>query len=364
MRATNAIDFWRGLALVMIFIDHVPGNYYSNWTMQNFAISDAAELFVFLAGCSLSVATGGPHRPEPWLHTLLRLVSRAVQIYRAQIVVTVIALALLAAAAILRENPLYIEWNNAGAAFYDPLRTTVGTVLLSYQLHFVDILPMYVVLMLLAPLLIGGARRWPKGTIALSFTIYATALIIPLNLPTWPVTGGWFFNPLSWQFLLLVGFLSSELYQSSQGFHVWLRRLFWPALVIVGAGLILKLNHYAPDPYAVPWPRYLFLFDKTYLSPVRLLSVLSIALVFFGVFATLDERLDRTVRFLCGLGRNSLAVFCIGSLLSVAGQIVHFIVGGGLTIDTIIAIIGITLMGWTAWFVEWRARSQVSARSR
>ena len=54
MRAENAVDFWRGVALVMIFINHVPGNVFSYYTLRNYAISDAAELFVFLAGWSLS----------------------------------------------------------------------------------------------------------------------------------------------------------------------------------------------------------------------------------------------------------------------------------------------------------------------
>jgi hypothetical protein len=364
MRATNAIDFWRGLALVMIFINHVPGNYYATWTLQNFAICDAAELFVFLAGCSLSVATGGPHRPEPWRRTLFRLLTRAVQIYRAQLVVMTIALAMLAGAAIWRDNPLYIEWNNAGPAFYDPLRTTVGMVLLSYQLHFVDILPMYVVLILLAPLLIGLARRLPGVTLAISGSIYVMALVIPLNFPTWPLPGGWFFNPLSWQFLLLIGFMSAELFNSSSKFHSWLPRLFWPAFGVLVTGFAVKWFDFAPDPFSVPWPRYVFLFDKTYLSPVRLVSILSIVIVFQGLFAILNERLGLVADYLCGLGRNSLPVFCIGSLLSVAGQIIHFVTGGGLTIDTIIVIVGITLMGWTVWFVEWKARSQASSRLR
>ena len=50
MRAENAVDFWRGVALVMIYINHVPGNVFSYYTLRNYAISDAAELFVFLAG--------------------------------------------------------------------------------------------------------------------------------------------------------------------------------------------------------------------------------------------------------------------------------------------------------------------------
>ena len=50
MRDPNAIDFWRGFALVTIFINHIPGNTFERYTFSQYGISDAAELFVFLAG--------------------------------------------------------------------------------------------------------------------------------------------------------------------------------------------------------------------------------------------------------------------------------------------------------------------------
>lgn len=364
MRTANAIDFWRGIALVMIFIDHIPGNSYTWWTLQNFAISDAAELFVFLAGWSLSLATGGPHRPEPWRHTFLRLISRAIQLYRAQLVVTAIALALLAATALLRNNPLYIEWNNAGAAFFDPIKATIGWVILTHQLHFVDILPMYVVLLLIAPFQIVLARRYRRATLATSFAIYIGALSWPLNFPSWPVEGGWFFNPLCWQFLLLLGFVSAELSRSWPGFQPLVNAVRWPAALVVAIGLAVKYVGYAPDPLAVPSPRYLFLFDKTYLSPVRLISLLALVITFHRLFGIIADPLGPCRDYLCGLGRNSLPVFCIGSLLSLCGQIIHFIAGGNLTTDTIVVIIGILGMGLTAWFVEWRARAKGLSRPR
>jgi hypothetical protein len=52
-RRANAIDFWRGFALVTIFLNHIPGLYYSQFTHANISISDSADLFVFLAGWSL-----------------------------------------------------------------------------------------------------------------------------------------------------------------------------------------------------------------------------------------------------------------------------------------------------------------------
>ena len=60
IRQANAVDFWRGLALVAIFINHIPGIYYARYTHANYSISDSADLFVFLAGWALRYWSGGP----------------------------------------------------------------------------------------------------------------------------------------------------------------------------------------------------------------------------------------------------------------------------------------------------------------
>ena len=79
-RPANAVDFWRGFALVSIFINHIPGNVFQNYTYSQYGISDAAELFVFLAGWSIGIATRGRDGvPEPAGRTVLRLLSRMVE---------------------------------------------------------------------------------------------------------------------------------------------------------------------------------------------------------------------------------------------------------------------------------------------
>ena len=62
MRAPNEIDFWRGFALVTIFINHIPGIYFERFTFRNVSLSDSAELFVFLAGCALRILVDGAAR--------------------------------------------------------------------------------------------------------------------------------------------------------------------------------------------------------------------------------------------------------------------------------------------------------------
>jgi hypothetical protein len=58
------------------------------------------------------------------------------------------------------------------------------------------------------------------------------------------------------------------------------------------------------------------------------------------------------------LGRNSLYVFCVGSLLSLAAQFVRFAYRGTVGVDTAVVISGIIIMAFTAWLAESRQRAQ------
>ena len=60
MRAPNEIDFWRGFALVTIFINHIPGIYFERFTFRNVSLSDSAELFVL---DRKSTRLNSSHRP-------------------------------------------------------------------------------------------------------------------------------------------------------------------------------------------------------------------------------------------------------------------------------------------------------------
>ena len=56
------LDFFRGLALWMIFLDHIPSRLVSDaasWiTIRNFGFSDATEIFIFISGYTASLVYG------------------------------------------------------------------------------------------------------------------------------------------------------------------------------------------------------------------------------------------------------------------------------------------------------------------
>lgn len=356
IRRPNAVDFWRGFALVTIFINHIPGIYYEAFTHRNVSLSDSADLFVFLAGWALRLTVGRVDADLPLSHVALRLSGRAMTLYAAQLMIEIIAIAMLATSARLLDNPLLIEWHNAAAVFYNPVDAHIGLALLSHQLGYFDILPLYVVLMLIAPLIATIHRLAPAWLLPISLAVYLTALVFQINIPTWPEKGEWFFNPLCWQLVFVLGFIMAR--ERGPGAlvrkHIKVLRLI--SLPIVIGGALMMWFDWFPDPTKVPGPPLLFAAYKPYMTPMRLIQFLALVTVFSAFYPIIERWLPRLVGFLTMLGRNSLNVFCVGSLLSLAGQIVRFYFEGGLAIDTAMVVIGIALLGVTACASEWRDR--------
>jgi hypothetical protein len=355
-RQANAVDFWRGFALVTIFVNHVPGIYYSRFTHAEISVSDSADLFVFLAGWSLRYVAGTADKGPPTSQLMLRLGGRAVTIYGAQVLITMIAIAMLASVAIVRDNPLLLEWHNAAAVFYDPVPTHIGLAVLTHHLGYFDILPLYVVLMLAAPGIAAIDRYAPNALLPLSVSLYLVTLAVPMAVPTWPVEGQWFFNPLAWQLVFVLGFVLAK----DSGPGGFARRHILPirclALIIVAALLPVTWYNLWPDPTRVPQPTLFFIPNKSYVTPIRLLQFLAVVAVFSLAYPYIRRFARPLTEVLALLGRNSLYVFCVASLLSLAGQIVRFLYQGRIGVDTVVVICGIAIMVFTAWLADSRDR--------
>jgi len=357
-RQANAVDFWRGFALASIFINHIPGIWYERLTHRNLSLSDSAELFVFLAGWSLGLLVGSRSEPMTAGRLVARLGGRALTIYAAQILIGSLALAMLAGAAYIFDNPLLLEWHNAAVVFQDPAHAQIGVVLLMHQLGYFDILPLYVVLMLAAPAIALIDKFARPLLLPMSLALYLASLTVPFTAPTWPVTGQWFFNPFTWQAIFVLGFALSR-DEGAGGFvrrHIRVIRMI--ALPIVLLSAVVVWFNLMPDPTKLPEPKLLFLNGKSFLTPMRLIQFLALAAVFSATYRLFAPWVPWLTEFLSSLGRNSLNVFCVASLLSLLGQIVRYLYTGTLIVDTIVVVVGIGLLGLTAWVSEWRERQR------
>lgn len=355
-RAPNEIDFWRGFALVSIFMNHIPGLWYEQFTHKNFGYTDSAELFVLLAGWSLRILVDNQPLGISPMRLTMRLGGRALTLYFAQLGISAIAIAMIAATALLLDNALILQWNNAAAVFEAPGPAHIGLVLLSHQLGYFDILPLYVVLMAFGPIIALIHRFLPSALLPLSLLIWAVTLATGINIPTYPVEGRWYFNPLAWQLIFVTGFVLGGRGPIKSAIEDWKApiRVIGGAIVLVG--YIGTVRHWYPEPLEVPEPFLFFVADKTFLTPLRYIHALGLVAFVGGSFWLILKYAQPLARFFSMLGRNSLNVFCVGSLLSLGGQIVRFAAAHSLLVDTIVVIVGISAMSATAWVSEWRTR--------
>ncbi len=90
------LDLFRGIALWLIFLDHIPSNIVNWFTIRNYGFSDAAEAFVFISGYTAAFVYGRAMRERGFLSASLRILRRVWQLYIAQIFLFIIFIAQIA----------------------------------------------------------------------------------------------------------------------------------------------------------------------------------------------------------------------------------------------------------------------------
>ncbi|MBH0239399.1 OpgC family protein [Methylobrevis albus] len=323
----HRIDFFRGLALASIFINHMPGNAFERLTHKNFGITDSAEIFVLLAGVAAAFAylpgiAAGQYGAAVW-----RALQRAVTLYLAHLSNTAVGLGLFAAGALwLGTAPLLNELN-LPLLFSDTARTLVGIPLMTHQIGYFNILPLYVTLLLMLPAILALVTIGPRVALAASLAVYALSHASGLNVPTFPAEGSWYFNPLAWQLIFTIGILIGWRLRAGLGGVPYVAPLFWLAaayLVACFSYTWFNLWGLLPD---LPLPATFVGNDKTYVAIARLAHVLALVYVVghSPLMPWLSARLTPRNPLVL-IGRHALPVFWTGTLLSVAGLIVRYAV--------------------------------------
>jgi hypothetical protein len=365
------LDALRGLALVMIFINHVPGNPFEGFTNRNFGFSDAAEGFFVLSGTAAglayssrmtnkSVASGGLWagvRPM-W--------ARAWTLYLVQLFLTAWAIAIFALGASYFGLPQLLTQINLKQVFLNTDAALAGIPLLGHQLGYVNILPAYTTLLLVGPLMIYGALRRPKLVILASVAVWFVAGVFRLNFPNFPNPGGWFFNPFSWQIIFTVGLLigvkmrqgerlvpkSKPLLYLTAGYLVFV--LLWMKIPPLASLLNNGLAYLGRN--GVPF--HIISHDKTFVALPRLLHVLAMVYVlsyFEGVTRAAGSAIAAPFR---AMGRQGLLVFSGGTLLSLAFQVLMAGVDHP-ALPWLLPVAGISMMIAIAYLAEASSKKRV-----
>lgn len=314
----TAVDFWRGVALVSIFVNHIAGNVLEHFTHRNFGLSDAADLFVLLAGYAAAHAYVVRYVPGQRLDVADRVARRVVLLYVVHLATLVVGCAVVVGAVLRSGDLRFLEVIGLDHLNADPLRSIVGIATLLYQPGYLNILPMYVVLLSLLLVSLPLAARFPVRFLALSAALYLGVNLAGVNLPNYPMDGGWFFNPLAWQVLFAIGIVVGIAAHRGVAvpYNAW---AFGAAIAYLAASLVFVRSGFWPDPDALPLPRFLWEPDKHNQSLPRLLHVLALAyvVIHLPVHRWAGERPGWNPLVL--MGRNALPVFCLGSVLSLWG---------------------------------------------
>lgn len=348
------IDFWRGLALATIFVNHVPGNVFEPFTHKNFGFSDASELFVLLAGVAAALVylpqfeTGGAR-----LRGTVRIWLRAFHLYSVHLLVLLLCAAIVAYASLTLNDPRVLEALKLDTLLNDPAHALIGIATLGLQPAYLDILPLYIALLAAAPLmlmLMGVSRRL---ALAVSIALYLSTWAFDLRLPTYPAQGSWFFNPLAWQLLFAIGIYAGSTIRRNETIpgSPW---LVAAAAVYVAASLVWMQAGFYFDGGNLP--RLLWDFDKGNLSLTRLLHILALA---YLVSRLPLERWIRSIaafRPLILMGQHALPVFALGTVLAIAAQMGRIATAGDIFTDAAIIGTGLTLQIALAWALEWNRK--------
>src|SRR5882724_10444265 len=167
------LDFFRGLALWFIFLDHVPNNIVSWLTVRNYGFSDATEIFVFISGYTAVIAYSRMMAREGWPIAAARIYRRVWQLYVAHILLFVFFVAQIGFVSIARDTPALIEEMQLLGLGQNPYQAIFEAALLKFRPVNLDVLPLYIVLLAIFPLVLPALVRWPLAVIVVSLTLYA-----------------------------------------------------------------------------------------------------------------------------------------------------------------------------------------------
>lgn len=356
------IDVIRAVALLSIFINHVPGNPIEVITHKNFGFSDAAEAFVLISGVSAALAYGLKFEAGNRLITTLKTWRRAGVLYIAQLGTTMATLGIFSFFALYFGAPHLLTKINIEPVVTDTAASLIGIVTLGHQLGYNNILSMYGIVLLLLPLFLL------IGTLSIGWMVVASGLLwmvaglLPIAPPQFPNGGYWFLNPFSWQLLFVIGMAVMMHVKRGGALPVnrWL--VGAAALYLVTALLWVRVPLWGID-ISMGLPKIFTGFDKTFLSLPRMLHVLAAGYLLYALPQLSNLFRTSFDNPLAVLGRHALPVFVVGTILSMGAQAWRGVFAPTVLSDVVIVTAGIALQFALAYYIEWYRRLLKSAQA-
>lgn len=321
------LDFFRGLAMLIIMIAHIQRNSWGSWIPARFGPSDAAEMFVFCSGYAAAIAFGATFVRVGFWMGVRRIALRCWQVYWAHLGLFFFVAAISAVAYNTfsgePDSRNYITGLNLGPFFDDPASQLVGLFTLTYVPNYFDILPMYIVILMMVPIIVALHRIHLYAAIGFCVGLYVLTWVFDLEFPAEPWSERpWFFNPLAWQLLFFTGFMLAR---------GWIQPPpFTPRLLIAAAVFVLVMIplsrwqiytqvpvlHAIHDWLWLRWQDQAGLF-KTNQHPLRYLHILALAYLAVWLVQGREQWLYAWPwRVVIKVGQQALATFLTSMALA------------------------------------------------
>lgn len=354
------LDFFRGLGMFIIFIAHVPSNTWSLWIPARFGFSDATEIFVFCSGMASAIAFASVFEKRGFLMGTARIAHRSWQVYWAHIGLFFAAAAMLAGADLILGTGI----SNISSLNLQKFITTetasclAGLFTLTYVPNLFDILPMYLIILMMIPLVMLLSRAGPFWPILFCLVLWAIATQGYWRFPAEPWSERrWYFNPLAWQLVFFTGFAFIRGWIPAPPID---KRLVWLAAIIVVISMFLNKRELV-DLLPKGVNRSMFpsvLMDKSNFGIFRYVHFLALAYLAYAAAGDKGARLSGAfVAMCCRVGQQALAVFIAGIMLALFSGIVLRQAGYTAFNVALANLTGMALLIAVAYTVAWFKRT-------
>ena len=331
------IDFFRGVALLLIVANHIEmfaSTYFfkisTKWLQPG--LSDSAEIFVLLSGYVYGIVYMKNYVRSSFFSTYRKSLVRAKDIYLQNMLTLLILTALvylerasIAADVVLPATMTYAAEHPLQALLWYP------TLLLAPELG--NVLPMYIVILLFAPFFLYLLRRSVVLGIAISCAIWVVASLFPyVDLPTYPYPpqGGWAFNPFAWQFLFVLGMAIANADFRDSWVVRYRKPLLWFSVAVLLAAFVPRVTYILNTQEVLSWHVMgkIPFAKKATLGPMRMLHFFSLLYVVAWLLQGRNAWFERAwARPVVRAGQSSLEVFCFGVLATYIGYYFYAVMG-------------------------------------
>lgn len=372
------LDFFRGLALFIIYVAHAKMNSWTPYTPGKFGFSDSAEIFVFCSGIASALAYGRTFDERGLVMCSARIAQRCWQVYWAHIGIFFAVLAVMIGVdSWLGTGDAYLRGLDLHHAISADAASNLAAVMtLTYVPGLFDILPMYLVLLAMVPLVLGVSRLGTLTVLAFIALVWAIGNAGLVQIPAEPWSDRpWFFNPLAWQLVFFTGFAFARGWLPAPAVH--------KGAVIACICVLVLMIPFAYDPIAFSLPygqeirdALLPYFDKGRFALLRYVHFLMLAYVAYALAGPGGANLIRRrnpvwqmfVRVVVKVGAQALPVFLAGVMLATLSGVAinligdHWYVTAMVNLTAFAILIGVAYS--TAWFksAPWSKPRTASAR--